>query len=287
MDWSKSKSIFIIVFLILDVFLYSLYLNRHTEAQQVPLLELGANDIEARLKEDKIDYSVLPTNLEKATYISGSIRNFEEKKIDVQNAESVIIQNDNKLIVNLKEPVKLKSIDEESLNNFVKLNVYEGSSYVLWEIDEENKSAKFFQQVNDRTIYYNMNGLVTVYWNSNNELFKYEQTYLESISAYDEEESLFTPLQAIQSLYAKGHLMENAKITKMKLGYFTLVPLTQIQVFVPTWEIRVENADKTVEEYFINAVEGIIIDVHLDASMVEADDLEIESFEDIRELNIK
>ena len=287
MDWSKSKSIFIIVFLILDIFLYSIYLDRHTEAQQVPLLEFGANDIETRLKEDNITYDVLPTNLEKATYISGSIRNFEERKIDIQNAQSVIIQNDNKLIVTLKNSVRLKSIDAESLINFVKLNVYEGTSYVLWEIDVKNQQAKFFQQVNDRTIYYNMNGLVTVYWNSNNELFKYEQTFLENINAYDDEKNLFTPLQAIQTLYAKGHLMENAKITKMKLGYFTFVPLTQIQVFVPTWEIHVENEDKTQEEYFINAVEGLIIDVHLDATMVDTEETEIESFEDIRELNIK
>ena len=46
----------------------------------------------------------------------------------------------------------------------------------------------------------------------------------------------------------------------MKLGYSTLVQLTETQVFAPTWHVRVELKDGEIEDYFINAIEGKIIE---------------------------
>ena len=58
---------------------------------------------------------------------------------------------------------------------------------------------------------------------------------------------------------AKNLLKPNSQITSMKLGYSTLVQLTQKQVFAPTWEVRVKSPDGT-EEFFINAFEGKVIE---------------------------
>ncbi|MDI7743384.1 two-component system regulatory protein YycI [Lysinibacillus fusiformis] len=269
MDWSKSKSIFIVVFLILDVFLYSLYLNRHTEAQQAENESIGEQNIEARLKNDNITYGVLPANVEKAAYISGKVKNFEEGDPKIENAQNILIDK-NKLVVTLKKPVEIKNIDDAAFyNDFLKLNVYEGASYTLWEIDKESKSATFFQTVDTRTLYYILNGLVTVHWNDKNEIVEYEQTLLEDIEAYEEEKVLTSPLKAIQTLYNKGLLAPNSTITKVNLGYTTLVQFTQTQVFVPTWEIQVKTENEVREEYFVNAVQGGILDLTLDATMVE------------------
>jgi regulatory protein YycI of two-component signal transduction system YycFG len=268
MDWSKSKSIFIVVFLILDVFLYSLYLNRHTEAQKVPIL--GEKNIEARLKDDNITYGVLPANIEKASYISGKVKNFQNEKVQLQNVQNATIEDSNKLVVQLRESVKIpETLEGVNFSEFLKQYVYNGTSYSLWKVDEENRQATFFQSVNNRTIYYNINGVLTIYWNEDNEIVMYEQTILEKIEEYDEEETLLTPVQVFQALYSKGLLKPDSRIMEMKLGYSTLVQLTQTQVFVPTWEVQVKTADENIEEYFVNAVEGKVIDVQLDSSKVE------------------
>ncbi|MDN4494126.1 two-component system regulatory protein YycI [Ureibacillus aquaedulcis] len=268
MDWSKSKSIFIVVFLILDVFLYSLYLNRHTEAQQVQEESIGEKNIEVRLKEDNITYEILPTNTGKAAYISGKVKSFEEEDLDIENAENYRIDK-NKLVVTLKEPYEIKNLDEaSSYNDFLNLNVYNGASYTLWQIDKENRSATFFQKANSRTLYYIKNGLVTVYWNDRNEIIRYEQTLLENLEAYEEEKVLTSPLNAIQAVYNKGLLAPNSKITKVDLGYSTLVQITEMQVFVPTWEIRVQTEDEE-KEYFVNAVEGGVLNLTLDTAVEE------------------
>ncbi len=249
--------------------MYSLYLNRHTEAQQAEKESIGEQNIEARLKNDNITYGVLPANVEKAAYISGKVKNFEEEDLKIENAQNIFIDK-NKLVVTLKRPVEIKNIDDAtSYNDFLKLNVYEGATYTLWEIDKESRSATFFQTVNTRTLYYILNGLVTVHWNDKNEIVEYEQTLLEDIEAYEEEKVLTSPLKAIQTLYNKGLLAPNSSITKVNLGYTTLVQFTQTQVFVPTWEIQVKTENEVREEYFVNAVQGGILDLTLDATMVE------------------
>ena len=279
MDWSKSKSIFIVVFLILNVFLYSLYLNRHTEAQLVEVL--GEKTIEAQLQDDHITYGVLPTNIEKAAYISATVKNFEEEQIVLQNVQKVIVENKNKLMVTLKEPVKISKLDqEESYRNFLQYQVYEGASYSLWKVDQENRKVTFFQQLNDRKIYYNINGVLTVYLNDKDEIISYEQTLLDNIEEYNKEKTLLPPIQVVQALYGKRLLKPESKITEMKLGYSTLIQL-KTQVFVPTWEVRVKTKDNVQEEYFVNAVEGKVIDFQVDTTRVE----EVGDTLDVNEVN--
>ncbi len=272
MDWSKSKSIFIVVFLILDIILFSLYLNRHTEAQKVEVL--GEKTIEARLKEDNITYKTLP-NIEAAPYLSGSVKSFNEEELKLFNNPEVEIENDSKIIVTLKEPVKVRNIvDPTSYVEFLQTNVLESASYSFWEIDELNKTATFFQRVDNRTIYYNDYGMVKIYWNVDNEIFMYEQTLLENLEVFEEQKNLLSPIQILQSLYSRGLLKPDSQITQVKLGYSTLVQLTRTQVFVPTWEIRIKTSDDREEEYFVNAVEGKIIDVQLNRTNVEEDEEE-------------
>ncbi|MED3661638.1 two-component system regulatory protein YycI [Ureibacillus sp. FSL K6-8385] len=281
MDWSRSKTIFIFVFLILDVFLFSLYLNRHIEAQQVKVS--GGNTIEARLKEDRITYNLLPT-IETAPYISAKVMDFNKENLQLKNYQQITIENNNKLIVTLKEPVKLRNVKEKSsFNEFVKNNVYNGSSYTIWKIDEEERKAIFFQNFDDKTIYYNVNGIVTIYWNEDLEVTKYEQTMLRDFEKFEEEENLLPPQQIIQILYARDLIKPNSHIAEIKLGYSTLVQLTQTQVFVPTWKVRIIPADGEEEELFVNAVDGKMIDVQSDLTVDVDETDELEQLKEIEE----
>jgi len=62
----------------------------------------------------------------------------------------------------------------------------------------------------------------------------------------------------------------------MKLGYSTLVKLTRTQVLVPTWEVQVKLSDGTKEEYFVNAVEGKVIEIQEDKQESEEEDWGVE-----------
>ena len=276
MDWSRSKSIFIFVFLILNIFLYSQYINRYEEGQNVQMQ--GDKSIEAKLKEDNITYDELPSNIESVSVISGKVHNFSNDELNSNPNAFVTVKDQYILISTFREPYRLPAINKESLEQFVKANVIEGQSYTFWSINEANHTAIFFQRVKDRTLYYNDKGYVKVYWDEQGNIFTYEQALFEKFEEYEQKEDIMTPIQVIQILYNRNLLASNAHVKHIELGYATLVQLTQTQVFTPTWEVEVEIEDeqknKQIEKFYLNATDGKVID--MDMSMNKEDIVEDE-----------
>ncbi|WP_419960465.1 two-component system regulatory protein YycI [Psychrobacillus sp. BM2] len=257
MDWNKTKTIFIIVFSILNVFLLSLYLNRYNESQQIG--ERNETPIEEKLYLDNIKNLETDNEIKEAFYVSGNVHSFSPEEIEELDNQTFEIPSSYKLVSTFKEPIKIT--DENTLEKIVNEQVMRGSAYGLWEIDEENKTAILFQQVNKRLVYYNTNAKLVVHWNDDNELIGYEQTILDDLEDYNVAQKLLTHVQAITRLYDNSLLKPDSKIKQIDLGYSTLAQLTETQVFAPTWHILVELLDGTIEEYFVNAVEGRVIEI--------------------------
>lgn len=261
MDWNKTKSIFIGVFLILNIFLYSQYLGSKNEEKKLEVIG-ETTKIEAQLKEENISYIALPTNIESASYLSGKVRYFKKSDVPELGSPNVIIENDTKIYATYSTPIKLQMNNEsERFSSFMQNYVYNGASYTLWRVDEEQRTAVFFQRVNNRTLFYNIGAVVKLYWNTSGEVYGYEQTMLEKTEELEQKETILSPIQVIQILYSKNLLKPDSRISSMKLGYSTLVQLTQTQVFAPTWEVHVKTKENGDEQYFVNAVEGKVIDI--------------------------
>ena len=276
MDWSRTKSIFIWVFLILNLFLYTQYLESYNEGQLMEVLG-ETTKIEARLKDDNITYIALPNNNENAAYYSGEIKKFLPEEIPFFPNQITQIENENKLIVTMEKPVKLQeSGGRNPYVEFVNGHVHEGNAYVLWDVNEEKREATFFQKVNNLTLYYNVRGYVKIYWDEENRVYAYEQTMLEKHEKVDKQQNLLTSIQVLQILYGKNLLKPDSQILEMNLGYSTNVQLTQTQVFAPTWEVRVKLADGTQEIHFVDAVQGNIVEIQNDLSEIveQTEDLE-------------
>ncbi|ATP42292.1 transcriptional regulator [Solibacillus sp. R5-41] len=270
MDWNRSKTIFIGVFLILNIFLYFQYLDSYNGEQQLEVLG-KTTEIESRLKEDNITYSNLPTNIEVTSYYSGAIKNFKPSEVPYFANQRTEIIDDNKLVVTMEKPVKLKeTTTKDSYTEFLHSYVHEGTSYILWKVDEEKRQATFFQKINNRTLYYNVRGYVQIYWDEEGRVFAYEQTILENHEKLENKKSILPPIQVLQILWGKNLLKPDSQVTSMNLGYSTLVQITQTQVFAPTWEVRVLTSDKTEEIHFVNAVDGKIVDIQNDLTEIDA-----------------
>ncbi|MCL1702280.1 two-component system regulatory protein YycI [Lysinibacillus sp. Bpr_S20] len=275
MDWNRTKSIFIFVFLILDIFLYSMYVNRYKEAQSVEIL--GEKTIEARLKDDNITYGPLPNSNETATYIIGKAHHFKNNAINDNQRVSFLDDKQAHLKAIFINPVKLRNInDDASLTDFVHTNVKDGDSYALWKVDREERVAIFFQRKNNRIFYYNESALLKVQWNLDNEVVMYEQTMIDNIEEMEQQETVIPPLQIFQTLYNKGLLKSESRIKQVKLGYSTFSNLTQTQVLIPTWEVQVELPDEEIEEYFVDAIDGKIIEIQGDNQLGEEEDWGVE-----------
>lgn len=264
MDWSKTKTIFIIVFSILNVFLYSVYINNYNEEQELEVL--GESNIESDLKNANISVGNLPVSTEKVTYVSGKINTFDNFDFDQVTKNQIITVSDNMIIEGtMKKPEKLEALNDKTLTEFLKRTVFKGEEYRLWQINKSAREATFFQVMNDKTIFYNQSATIKVYWSEKEEITKYEQTMFGSLKAVGEKSMLIKPIQAIKTIFEKGYLKDHTTISFVNLGYSTLVPLTETQVLSPTWHIRAmvpdENGRKKQQDFFVNAVDNQILDI--------------------------
>ena len=271
MDWNKTKTIFIIVFSILNIFLYWMYVNKYNEGKNVELI--GETDTPTRLKDENITVKSEQIDGLNVSYISGKIKQFTQDELSGLTNQRIQLNEDStKLEAKVLNPTPLAEITDESLTDFVTKNIYKGGSYKLWKIDRKNSEAIFFQSTENSMIYYNQNAEIKIYWNDHLEITHYEQKMFDSLKSFGEKSKLYSTQQAIKQILDKGYLLPNSTITKTQLGYSTLVPLTEIQVLSPTWYIHVsleQNGEHRETDYFVNAVDGTIVDIEQNAKEKE------------------
>ena len=237
--------------------MFSLYLNRYNEALNVE--EPMDTPIEERLQSDNIKVPKTESYIQEASYVSGNVHLFSAEELNELSNQTLEVKDGIQLIGTFKESLPVTT--ENSIEKLVKENIIRGDSYGLWKIDEEEQSATFFQKVNDRLVYHNKNAQIIVYWNDEKELIRYEQTVLDNLEDYDESKKLVSPMLVIRVLYSSSLLKTDSTVKDIRLGYSTLATLTETQVFAPTWYVPVELSDGTMEEYFVNAVEGRISEI--------------------------
>ncbi|ARK24873.1 hypothetical protein SporoP37_09475 [Sporosarcina sp. P37] len=259
MDWNRTKTIFIIVFSILNVFLYWLYLDRQMGVGDMQVL--GKTSVEETLRLENITYDPIPFSKKEVSYLSAHIATFSEEKLDKLSNQSFSWDEKSRLLSRMKKKVSIKNDEGElEFDEFLSKYVLKGEEYVLWEADEEDQRAVFFQRVKNETIFYSPNAMLIVHWDDDGKVTHYEQRMLEEFLSFNHKKDLLSQDDAVTSLVTRGYLQPDSTVMQVKSGYSTLVQLTETQVFAPTWNVQVKLKDGTIEHYFINAIEGKVIE---------------------------
>lgn len=258
MDWNKTKNLFIVVFLVLDIFLVYQFLDYRS----AKLKYNKETTSEEQLKADNITYPTLPVVTNKENMISGKPKEFNEKDFKASEGQTISIVNKTTLHSNLSSPIKLGSGDQKytELENFMKKDIFAGEKYQKWGKSKDGKKLIYYQVYNGKVLFNNSHAMIEFTLNENNEVLFYHQTFLEKIEEFKQENQDIIPLKAIMSLYSRGYLPQDSKITTMELGYYTLIKdieASQSLVLVPTWHIRVNGE----EDYFVNAIESQVLTI--------------------------
>jgi regulatory protein YycI of two-component signal transduction system YycFG len=259
MDWSKIKTIFIITFLILDVYLLFQFMKIR-DANKYEVLTQAT--FEEKLKADDIQYVYLPKAPIKDQYLSAKPKTFNKGDLaKLKGQTGNLKEPGTTLQVTLEKPFQLSSkFEPAELLTFIKDNVLYGDHYQFWEKDDQKKTITYFQQYENFSLYQNINGKITFNLNSENQIISYQQSYLEGIEKLTAKEEILTPIKAIETLHQKGELKPKSKITKIELGYSTRIQLAASQVLAPTWRFVVDDK----ESLYVNAFEGQIIQFNSD-----------------------
>ncbi|EIJ80181.1 hypothetical protein PB1_07467 [Bacillus methanolicus PB1] len=258
MDWSKIKTIFILTFLVLDIYLMYEFLKVLDQNKYELITETS---IEDKLAADKIKYPVLPKGPIKDQYVSAKPKIFTGEEMMNIKGQTVSIVDGTTLHGTFDKPFQLSDkFDPSEMNAFIKTNILYSDKYAFWEFSEKDKKITYFQKYQDKFIYSNKNGSLEFFLNDSNQIISYRQTLLEDIEEMAEKEEVLSPLKAIETLYQKGMLEPGSKITKVELGYYTYEIFTASQVLTPVWRFVVDEE----ENFLVNAFEGQIIELNND-----------------------
>lgn len=256
MQWGHIKTLFILSFLILNVYLVSQFIDRQ---QEVGYLDNQELPIEDQLASEQITNEADPVDVTQLPYISVVQREISED--DMEKLESFEDQRwevlgDNLIISEFEDPLALApDMTEEGMEAAIQPRVLYGEEYTFWDWNEELDVIIFFQQ-KERTIYYNENGLLLLFLNENNEVTHYTQTVLGETEIQGDLVQLNKPSQVIGQLFLGNYLNRGDAVTEIKVGYYSRISADGIQVFAPTWKVTV-NGER---DHFVNAIEGFVYD---------------------------
>ena len=259
MDWSKIKTIFILTFLILDVYLLFQFMKVRDANKYEIITEAS---IEEKLEADEISYKELPKVPIKDQYLSAKPKLFTKDDIAKLKGQTVNLKEPSTTLqVKLDKPIQVNAkFEAAELTPFIKDNVLYGDQYQYWKKDDKKNTIIYFQHYENMTLYENLSGMLIFHIDDKNQVISYEQTYLEDIVKMIERKELLPPLKALETLHQKGVLEPKSKITKVELGYSTLIQLAASQALAPTWRFVVNDK----ESLYVNALEGQIIQFNSD-----------------------
>lgn len=248
MDWSRAKTIFIISFLILDIFLaYQLIYQKNENTFET----LPEASFDQQLKAENITVTKLPTEPKKSNYVEARTKQFDFD--DTLTTNQTISIASPGITSELLEPYTLKeNWKVEDIDAFIKSYVYNGDQYQFWSFNSVLNEITYYQVFNGRMIYNNDNAKIKILLNGN-EIVGYNQTMLENIEEVLEQD-IITALEALKILYSKGLIRSDSNVSKVEIGYNTLVsnPTSSSQLLAPTWRFTINDE----QEYFVNAIEG-------------------------------
>lgn len=259
MDWSKIKTIFIISFLILDIYLMYEFFKIWDASQYKVVKRENEASIEKRLMVDEIDYVTLPKGYVEDQYLRAKPKVFkdEDKEKDLLSGQKINIKDGTILESTFNEPLKVS--DKSELNNFIKNHILYGEDYRFWEKNKDGTTAIYAQNYEGKTLFENVKGKLIFEINEDNEITGYKQTYLEEIENLSKSEKIIQPIKAIEALYNTNKLLKpKSSITGVELGYYTLVDVSEsAQVLNPAWCFTVDNKEKL----FVSAFDGEIVEL--------------------------
>ncbi|MET1248417.1 two-component system regulatory protein YycI [Sporolactobacillus sp. STCC-11] len=265
MNWSRTKSIFIICFLLLDVFLvFEMYMRQQDENVE-PVADGSAITHNYKME------TIMPTLPQNVTFLRGTRIDFNYQKDalvqlasgknDAKKQKVNLEENGRQLTGMLVNPMMLGDVKNEDVQKSLLNMVYQGHEYKFWRLDQGKETIKFAQTYQSRPVYVSTRNKVQMldFIVQKNQVTGFRQSYLKLSSNKHNKVDLINAEQAINYLADRTDLVGYSMlhIKAIELCYLNTVGVesTEPLIFVPAWHI-VARIDSRTNDYFVNAVTG-------------------------------
>lgn len=250
MDWRRAKTILILIFLVLDLFLGYQWWEYRSVALEEALLSRDQDYLQAAIKIHQITMETpIPTEKPKLSYLNVTYDTAE--LMYPHEGRQMIKKNDYTLIGFLSPHVPIaSSMNVADLPELLAETIPNFTHYKFYQGDLASGEIRYVQQFEGYPIF----GANVTLFLEDNMIQKFQQTYLK-IGEKGNARDLLSASASLQNLLDQQIINDGSTILKIELGYLGQ-PFTQEikeQVFVPVWKIIL--MDQTI---YVNAVTGLV-----------------------------
>lgn len=253
MNWSRTKSIFIVAFLILNVFL-TWELIETNSANQLHLITEATIQERLDLNNVKIDIELPEEDLPGLHVIGRSTPLNDNVIAPLHNQDAMII--DERTIVSiLDEPYDIDPKQfQQDIHSFLSSYIFRGNEYQYGRYDTDARQFLLYQTFEDKTAYTYGDEPLVLQLDDNQRIIGYEQSYYTFEEVEGREREILSSLKAIEILLNEQLIRMNSTVSNVQFGYYSFFSLQHdVQIFAPMWRVVVEG-----ETYLVNAIEGSV-----------------------------
>ncbi|MDO5376037.1 MAG: two-component system regulatory protein YycI [Staphylococcus rostri] len=250
MNWKRAQTLFIIVFFLINVCLVYVYIDKYNKSKVNP----ASNDTGVNFAQENIK---LPKNIPdvskvKMQLITARSRNFEEeaeRRSDASQSDDGYV-----LTKEVTEDVNVRVDPISHLKPYINDNVYKGDEYQYHET--KDNEIGYEQTYEGFPIMNNQRAALT-FVASDNRVKSYKQSAMQDIRPSKGENNkrhkVISAYEAFEALYYNQYLKDGDEVKNLRLGYYTVVKETNLQVLQANWEIQVKSGKET-KTYYVEAV---------------------------------
>lgn len=253
MNWSRTKSIFIVIFLILNSFLgYQLW---EKQSNQLEFTQIYESDLDEMLQLRDISIEIeLSVDQPELAQLHVQYANYEEHLADLaaMSGQHVRFEKD-RLVSELSEAYQRpEPFDPEHFEaEFMADNILYHDEYRFDRVT--NQEIIYLQVYEDYPVF------VAPLRFSQNEaqaIKRYQQVFFEVLSQ-GTKQSVLSAYTAVRTSVENQIIPTGSTVKDVTLGYYGQLYEVESQVLTPAWRVVVEHSGE-IEEYYVNAFTGAI-----------------------------
>lgn len=263
MDFRRIEWIFLIVFIGLDIFLATSYLQKNNNIVfSDDQTALTGDTVLKDMRDDNITVGSLSTKQSEGYYLSSQVADpLRSQLSSLSNQTYSYSPTTHTLRSEFGIPLLVaKKNAVAELKKYVKTanNIIYGSQYQYSAGLSSDESIVFVQKTKHGLILDPQGQLI--FKVSKNAVLSYTQTYVGDLTVLREKQPTISSSAAVQLLYISSEIPENSKIIWCQLGYSELINVRGSVIYVPVWNVMVQHKGTKNESLKkVNALSSTVI----------------------------
>ncbi|EXJ23263.1 hypothetical protein ADIAL_1280 [Alkalibacterium sp. AK22] len=265
MDFKKIESIFLMTFLLLNIYLLISFLNRSnlqhasTAPDQVNLLR--------EMEQIGIELPSLNEEVREVYYVQADRNDLLEENVDQLENQAGSIAEDGTLYTSiLSDPIEIDGNPEDGftetdfsrLNNFIDSDaVLFGEEYTFLRFDRTDSRFIFSQEVEGIPVA-DGTSEISLFYGSDGNIISYQQSFAGPMSTQGSPLEIITDRQAVEVLFQNNEISSNSIVSTPILSYQRTLFLEDLSMYGPVWFIPVRDSNgETILR--VDAFEGTVV----------------------------